>query len=64
LEFDACANERQIECLTIVDEYTRGSLAIDAADSISSDRVTETMTRFMSLRGTPAYHWSRSRSRQ
>ena len=27
--FDACANDQQIKCLTIVDEYTRECLAID-----------------------------------
>ena len=32
--FDACADGRQIKCLTVVDEYTHESLAIDVAGSI------------------------------
>jgi putative transposase len=63
LMFDACANERQIECVTIIDEYTRESTTIDVADSIGSARVTEAKTRLMSLQATLAYLWSRSRSR-
>ena len=32
--YDACANGQQVKCLTIVDEFTRESLAIDVAGSI------------------------------
>jgi hypothetical protein len=32
--FDACANGQRLKCLTIVDERTRESLAIDVAGSI------------------------------
>ncbi len=32
--FDACANGQQLKCLTVVDEFTRESLAIDVAGSI------------------------------
>src|SRR5690606_208032 len=29
--YDACANGQTLKCLTVVDEYTRGCLAIDVA---------------------------------
>jgi len=32
--FDACANGQQLKCLTVIDEFTRESLAIDVAGSI------------------------------
>jgi putative transposase len=41
--FDACANGQQLKCLTVVDEYTRESLAIDVAGSIRSGRVIEVL---------------------
>ena len=37
--FDACANAQQLKCLTIVDEYSRESLASDVAGSIRAQRV-------------------------
>ncbi len=37
--FDACANGQQVKRLTVVDEFTRESLAIDVAGSICSGRV-------------------------
>ena len=54
--FDACANGRQLKCLTVVDEFTHESLAIDVAGSIRSARVIEVLTRLMSLMapGLPA----------
>jgi putative transposase len=36
--FDACANGQQLKCLTVIDEHTRESLAIDVAGSIRSGR--------------------------
>ena len=53
--FDACANGQQIKCLTVIDEYTRESLAIDVAGSIRSARVIEVLARLISLRGAPRY---------
>lgn len=53
--FDACANGQQIKCLTVVDEYTRESLAIDVAGSIRSARVIEVLARLISVRGAPRY---------
>ena len=43
--FDACANGQQVKCLTVVDEFTRESLAIDVAGSIRSGRVIEVLAR-------------------
>ena len=51
--YDACANGQQIKCLTVVDEYTRESLAIDVAGSIRSCRVIEVLSRLISERGAP-----------
>jgi putative transposase len=53
--FDACANGQQLKCLTVVDEYTRESLAIDVAGSIRSARVIEVLSRLISMRGAPRY---------
>jgi putative transposase len=53
--FDACANGQQLKCLTVVDEYTRESLAIDVAGSIRSGRVIEVLSRLISVRGAPRY---------
>jgi len=53
--FDACANGQQLKCLTVIDEYTRESLAIDVAGSIRSGRVIEVLARLISLHGAPRY---------
>jgi len=53
--FDSCANGQQLKCLTVVDEFTHESLAIDVAGSIRSTRVIEVLTRLMSVHGAPAY---------
>jgi putative transposase len=53
--FDACANGQQIKCLTVIDEFTRECLAIDAAGSIRSRRVIEVLTRLISERGAPRH---------
>jgi len=53
--FDACADGRQVKCLTVVDEWTRECLAIDVAGSIRSGRVIDTLARLVSLRGAPRY---------
>lgn len=51
--FDACANSQQLKCLTVVDEYTRESLAIDVAGSIRSGRVIEVLSQLISTHGAP-----------
>jgi putative transposase len=53
--FDACADGKQLKCLTIVDEWTRECLAIDVAGSIRSSRVIEVLARLVSLHGAPAF---------
>ena len=53
--YDACANGQQVKCLTVVDEFTRASLAIDVAGSIRSGRVIEVLARLVSERGAPQH---------
>jgi hypothetical protein len=53
--FDACADGKQLECLTVVDEWTRGCLAIDVAGSIRSRRVVEVLARLVSVHAAPAF---------
>jgi len=53
--FDACANDQQIKCLTVIDEFTRECLAIDVAGSIRSPRVIEVLSKLISVRGAPKY---------
>ena len=51
--FDSCANGQQLKCLTVIDEYTRESLAIDVAGSIRSARVVEVLSQLISVHGAP-----------
>jgi putative transposase len=53
--FDACADGRQIKCLTVIDEWTRECLAIDLAASIRSRRVIDVLSRLISVHGAPRY---------
>ncbi len=53
--FDACANGQQLKCLTVIDEYTRESLALDVAGSIRSKRVIEVLSKLISVHGAPRY---------
>ena len=53
--FDACANGQKLKCLTVVDEWTRESLAIDVAGSIRSKRVLEILAQLVSVHGAPRY---------
>lgn len=52
---DACANGQKIECLTVIDEFTKVSLAIDVAGSIRSGRVVEVLSQLVSVHGAPRY---------
>lgn len=52
--FDSCANDQQLKCLTVVDEFTAECLAIDVAGSIRSKRVIEVLARLISEHGAPA----------
>jgi putative transposase len=53
--FDACADGKQLKCLTIVDEWSRECLAIDVAGSIRSNRVIDVLARLVSVHGAPAF---------
>lgn len=53
--FDACANGQQLKCLTIIDEYTRESLAIHVAGSICAAQVIEVLSMLVSQHGAPRY---------
>jgi putative transposase len=53
--FDACADGRQIKCLTIIDEWTRECLAIDVAGGIRAARVVAVLARLVSVHGAPRY---------
>jgi putative transposase len=53
--FDACADGRQLKCLTVIDEFTREALAIDVAGSIRSRCVIEVLGRLISERGAPRF---------
>lgn len=52
---DRCANGQKLKCLTIVDEFTRESLAIDVAGSIRGERVVRVLSRLVSLHGAPRH---------
>lgn len=52
---DACANGQKIKCLTVIDEFTKVSLAIDVAGSIRSGRVVEVLSQLVSVYGAPKY---------
>ena len=52
---DACADGRQLKCLTAVDEWTRECLAIDVAGSFRSGRVIDVLSRLVSIHGAPRY---------
>ena len=52
--FDSCANGQQLKCLTVIDEYTRESLAIDVAGSIRSARVVEVLSQLISAMSVSA----------
>ena len=53
--FDHCANGQKLKCLTVIDEYTRESLAIEVDGSIRSRRVIDVLARLVSVRGAPRY---------
>jgi putative transposase len=52
---DHCANGQKLKCLTVVDEWTRESLAIDVAGSFRARRVVDVLARLISAHGAPAY---------
>lgn len=50
---DSLANGRRLRCLTIVDDYTRESLAIEVDHSLPARRVCRVLDRLASIRGLP-----------
>jgi putative transposase len=52
---DSCADGKKLKCLTVIDEFTRESHAIDVAGSIRSARVIEVLTRLVSVHGAPMF---------
>lgn len=53
--FDACADGRQVKCLTVLDEHTHECLAIDVSGSIRAHRVVDVLARLVTLRGAPTH---------
>jgi putative transposase len=53
--FDRCANGQKLKILTIVDEYTRESLAVEVATSIRSGKVLDVLARLIKERGAPGH---------
>lgn len=51
--FDQCANGSQLKMLTIEDEFTRESLAVEVGGSLPASRVTTVLKRLFSERGVP-----------
>jgi putative transposase len=52
---DMCANGQKLKCLTVIDEHSRESLAIDVSCSITSERVIAALSRLFSERDVPQY---------
>ena len=53
--FDACADGRQLKCLTVEDEFTKEGLAIEVDGRIRSGRVIEVLSRLVGERGAPRH---------
>jgi len=51
---DSCANGQVLKCLTVVDEFTRESLAIEVAGSIRAADAIKTLGRLIASHGAPA----------
>ena len=52
---DRLANGRKIKCLTVIDEFTRESLAIRVERTINSKHVLDTISELFLTRGIPEY---------
>jgi putative transposase len=53
--FDRCANGQKLKILTVVDEYTRESLAVETATSIRSGKVLAVLAALIVERGVPEH---------
>ena len=51
--FDGCGNGQKLKCLTLIDEFTKESLAIDVAGTIRSTRVVKVLKEVIQKRGNP-----------
>lgn len=52
---DACANGQHLKILTLTDEFTRESLAIEVMTRMRAQQVLEVLARVIGVRGTPTY---------
>lgn len=52
---DWCANGQRLKMLTVVDEFTRESLAIETRTSIKSQAVVAVLNRVVAEHGAPTY---------
>ena len=52
---DACANGQRLKILTLTDEFTRESLAIEVATRMNAEQVIQVLDRVLRVRGTPGY---------
>ena len=52
---DACANGQRLKILTLTDEFTRESLAIQVATRMSAQQVIRVLDRVIRERGAPGY---------
>jgi putative transposase len=53
--FDACLNGTKLKVLSIVDEFTRECLALEAHTSFKSLRVQQVLSRLFEERGAPTF---------
>ena len=53
--FGTCANGQNLKMLTVVDEWTRESLAVEVEARINSVGVIDVLAKLMSLHGQPEY---------
>jgi putative transposase len=52
---DRCANGQRLKILTVTDEFTRESLAIEVATRIRAGEVLQVLQQIITQRGAPAY---------
>ncbi len=52
---DACANGQRLKILTLTDEFTRESLAIEVAPRMRAQQVIQVLDRVLRERGAPGY---------
>jgi putative transposase len=52
---DACANGQRLKILTLTDEFTRESLAIEVATRMNAQQVIQVLDRVIRGRGAPMY---------